>query len=66
MVLEWRLAYSRIDLSLLQRQSASQEKHGRLQTFSSISLLDLKTRDRRLCIRLVLVSFIRHSTICYI
>ena len=46
MVLEWRLAYSRIDLSLLQRQSASQEKHGRLQTFSSISLLDLKTRGQ--------------------
>ena len=33
MVLEWtlkRLAYSRIDLSLLERQSTSQAKHGRL------------------------------------
>ena len=27
-----RLAYSRIDLSLLQRQSTSQAKHGRLRT----------------------------------
>ena len=38
MVLEW-LAYSRIDLSLLQHQSTSQEKHASHQTFSSISLL---------------------------
>ena len=39
MVLEWTLskrlglANSNIDLSLLQRQSASQEKHGRLHIF---------------------------------
>ena len=44
MVLEWTpeeasLLQDWIDLSLLQRQSTSQEKHGRLQTFSSISLL---------------------------
>ena len=33
MVLEYkRLAYSRINLSLLQRQSTSQEKHGRFRT----------------------------------
>ena len=36
MVLEWRLAYSRIDLSLLQHQSTSQEQHGRLRTTSCI------------------------------
>ena len=49
MVLEWTLskrlglAYSKIDLSLLQRQSASQEKHGSMgdSTFSSISLLGI-------------------------
>ena len=69
MVLEWTseeaIAYSRIDLSLLQHQSTSQEKHGhgRLrnhQTFSSISLLGTLgpgAGDRRLCMRLVLVSF---------
>ena len=37
MVLEWTLskmlAYSKIDLSLLQRQSASQEKHGSMVLF---------------------------------
>ena len=46
MVLEWTLskrlglAYSKMDLSLLQRQSASQEKQGSMgdSTFSSISL----------------------------
>ena len=57
MVLEWTLSkrlgltYSKIDLSLLQPQSASQEKHGRL----SITLLDQGTggfvRDLRcMCI----------------
>ena len=35
-----RLAYSRIDLSLLQRQSTSQEKHGRLRHF------ELRTRGQ--------------------
>ena len=47
-----RLAYSRIDLSLLQRQSTSQEKHGRLRHFPASG-----PGDRRLCMRLVLVSF---------
>ena len=68
-----RLAYSRIDLSLLQHQSTSQEKHGRLrtmhQTFSSIS--DLSTRgQRRLCLchshystTALLFHYMRHSTI---
>ena len=56
MVLEWTLckrlglAYSKIDLSLLQRQSASQEKHGSMgdSTFSSISLRTgyLRTRGQ--------------------
>ena len=63
MVLEWTLsmrlglAYSKIDLSLLQCQSASQEKHGSMgdSTFSSISLLGiLGPGDRRLCMRLAL------------
>ena len=62
-----RLAYSRI-----QCQSSSQEKPRNHQTFSSISLLGtLGPGDRRLCMRLVLVSFtlvysciiMRHSTI---
>ena len=51
------LAFSKIDLSLLQRQSASQEKHGNMgdSTFSSISLLGiLGPGDRRFCMRLVL------------
>ena len=68
-----RLAYSRIDLSLLQRQSTSQEKHGRLRHFPAS--VNLGPGDRRLCMRLVLVSFttaalysaiiiiMRHSTI---
>ena len=65
-----RLAYSRIDLSLLQRQSTSQEKHGRLRHFPAS--MNLGPGDRRLCMRLVLVSFttaallfryMRHSTI---
>ena len=48
-----RLAYSKIDLSLLQHQSTSQAKHGRLaqnhQTFSSICLLGtLGPGNRRL------------------
>ena len=50
-----RLAYSRIDLSLLQRQSTSQEKHGRLRHFPAS--VNLGPGDRRLCMRLVLVSF---------
>ena len=63
MVLEWtlskrlRLAYSKIYLSLLQRQSASQEKRRSMgdSTFSSISLLGiLGPGDRRLCMRLAL------------
>ena len=49
MVLEWTLskrlglAYSKIDLSLLQHQSASQEKNESMgdSTFSSISLLGI-------------------------
>ena len=60
MVLEWTLskrlglAYSKINLSLLQCQSASQENHGD-STFSSISLLStLGPGDRRLCMRLAL------------
>ena len=45
---------SKIDLSLLQRQSASQEKHGSMED-SSISLLGiLGPGDRRLCMRLPL------------
>ena len=63
MVLEWTLskrlglAYSKINLSLLQRQSASQEKHESMgdSTFSSISLLGiLGPGDRSLCMRLPL------------
>ena len=50
-----RLAYSRIDLSLLQHQSTSQEKHGRLRHFPAS--VNLGPGDRRLCMRLVLVSF---------
>ena len=50
-----RLAYSTIDLSLLQRQSTSQEKHGRLRHFPAS--VNLGPGDRRLCMRLVLVSF---------
>ena len=50
-----RLAYSRIDLSLLQRQSTSQEKHWRLRHFPAS--VNLGPGDRRLCMRLVLVSF---------
>ena len=54
MVLEWTLskrlclAYSKIDLSLLQRQSASQKKHGSMgdSTFSSIGLLGTRTRGQ--------------------
>ena len=44
MVLEWTLSKRlKIDLSLLQPQSASQEKHGSMGdcTFSSISLLGI-------------------------
>ena len=51
MVLQWilfkrlDLAYSKIDLSLLQRQSASQDKHGSMGDptffFYSISLLGI-------------------------
>ena len=51
------LAYSKIDLSLLQRQSASQQKHGSMgdSTFSSISPLGiLGPGDSRLCMRLAL------------
>ena len=51
------MLYSKIDLSLLQRQSASQEKHGSMgdSTFSSISLLGiLGPGDRRLCMTLAL------------
>ena len=40
------LAYSKIDLSLLQRQSASQEKHGRLQNFQHQSTGCLRTRGQ--------------------
>ena len=42
-----RLAYSRIDLSLLQRQSTSQEKHGRLRHFPAS--VNLGPGGRRLC-----------------
>ena len=53
MVLE-RTVGSKIDLSLLQHQSASQEKHGSMGD-SSISLLGiLGPGDRRLCMRLPL------------
>ena len=47
---------SKIDLSLLQRQSASQEKHGSMgdSTFPSISLLGIGPGDRKLCMRLAL------------
>ena len=40
-VLEWTMSKKLVDLSLLQRQSASQERHGSMgdSTFSSISLL---------------------------
>ena len=67
MVLEWTPEEARIDLSLLQRQSTSQEKHGRLT-----ASVNLGPGDRRLCMRLVLESFttaallfryMRHSTI---
>ena len=62
-----RLAYSRIDLSLLQHQFTSQEKHGRLRHFPAS--VNLGPGDRRLCMRLVLVLFttaallFRYSTI---
>ena len=61
-----RLAYSRINFSLLQRQSTSQEKHRSLthnhQAFSSISLLD--RRDLCLChLQLHVHYYSRHSTI---
>ena len=51
-VLEWTpskrlgLAYSKIDLSLLQHQSASQEKHGRLHIFQHQSTGYLRTRGQ--------------------
>ena len=51
------LAYSKINLSLLQHQSASQEKHGSMadSTFFSVSLLGiLGPGDSRLCVRLAL------------
>ena len=62
-----RLAYSRIDLSLLQHQSTSQAKHGTTRHFpDSISLLGtLGPGDRRLCMRLVLVSFTLIYSCCY-
>ena len=49
------LAYSKIDLSLLQHQSASQEKQED-STFSSISLLGIlaRTRGQEVCMRLAL------------
>ena len=52
MVFEWTLskrlglAYSKIDLSLLQRQSASQEKHGRLHIFQHQFTGYLRTRGQ--------------------
>ena len=52
--LRGRLAYFKIDLSRLQRQSASQDEHGSMgdSTFSSISLLGvLGPGDRGLCMR---------------
>ena len=51
MVFEWTLskrlglAYSKIDLSLLQRQSASQEKHGRLQQQSTGYLIRTRGQE---------------------
>ena len=51
MVLEWTLserlglAYPKIDLSLLQCQSASQEKHGRLHFYQHQSTGYLRTRE---------------------
>ena len=56
MVLEWTLskrlglAYSKIDLSLLQRQPASQDKHGSMgdSTFQHQSTGYLRTREQRL------------------
>ena len=57
MVLEWTVSKrlgSKIDLSLLQHQSAAQEKHGSMGD-SSISLLGILGQgDRRLCMRLPL------------
>ena len=41
-----RLAYSRIDLSLLQHQSTSQEKHGRLRHFPASVNLAVRTRGQ--------------------
>ena len=73
--LEWTLskrlclAYSMIDLSLLQRQSASQEKHGSMgdSTFSSISLLGIfGPGDRRLCMRLAPAACASSTFLCYI
>ena len=60
-----RLAYSRIDLSLLQRQSTSQEKHGRLRTTRHFPASVYG--DRGLSMRLVLVSFtLIYSCMCII
>ena len=56
MLLEWTPEEARIDLSLLQRQSTFQEKHGRLRHFPA-SVNFIGPGDRRLCMRLVLVSF---------
>ena len=58
MVLEWTqrlgLVNSKIDLSLLQHQSASQEKHGSMGDSSNSLLGILGPEDRRLCMRLAL------------
>ena len=71
MVLEWTLskrlglAYPKIDLSLLQCQSESQEKHGRLHIFQHQSTGYLRTRGQEAlyetCAACALLTFL-----CYI
>ena len=68
MVLEWTLskrlglAYPKIDLSLLQRQYASHEKHGRLHIFQHQSTGYLRTRGQEAtCAACALSTFL-----CYI
>ena len=71
MVLEWTPEEASLLLSLLQHQSTSQAKHGRLRSTrhfpASVYWVPIGPGDRRLCMRLVLVSFTliyrRHSTI---
>ena len=58
-MLEWTLpkrlglAYSKVDLSLLQRQSASQENNGRLHIFQHQSTGYLRTRGKEALIAFV-------------